>query len=271
MERRKEMKEKGGEGFFSFIKRDDMLIRWYDREDHTIFDVCADDHCQRYQGITKAANPHVIKAVKATNGQVLAYKGEICDTRFSKCCGGVTEEYKYCWENISKPYLVSVLDPYCNTQDSKILSEVLNDYDLETVDFHDWMVKYSQKELSELISENLKMDFGRIKGFEVLERGRSGRISMLKIIGEKKTFTIGKELEIRKALSKTHLYSSAFAVATSGSDDDGYPKRFILNGRGWGHGVGLCQIGAAVMGARGIQYSDILAHYYKGSRIEKIY
>ena len=270
MERRAQLKDKAGD-FFSFIKRDDMLIRWYDREDHTIFDVCADDHCQRYQGITNAANPHVTEAVKATRGQVLAYDGEICDARFSKCCGGVTEEYKYCWENISKPYLTSVQDPYCNTQDKKILSEVLNDYDQETVDFHDWLITYTQEELSALISEKLKMNFGRIKALEAIEKGVSGRISMLKIVGEHKTYTIGKELEIRKALSKTHLYSSAFSVLTKEADGDGFPKRFILNGKGWGHGVGLCQIGAAVMGAKGIAYTDILKHYYTGAQVEKAY
>ena len=270
MERRQQMKGKE-DGFFSFIKKEDMLIRWYDREDHTIFDVCADDHCQRYQGITNAVNPHVMEAVKATRGQVLAYEGEICDARFSKCCGGVTEEYKYCWENINKPYLASVQDPYCNTRDKQILSEVLNDYDQETVDFHDWLITYTQKELSELISENLKMDFGRIKNLEIVEKGKSGRISMLKIVGENKTFTIGKELEIRKALSKTHLYSSAFTVRTKGKDADGYPQSFILNGKGWGHGVGLCQIGAAVMGAKGIAYTDILKYYYTGAVVEKAY
>ena len=270
MERRTQLKE-GSNSFFSFIKKDDTLIRWYDREDHTIFDVCADDHCQRYQGITNAANPHVINAVKATRGQILAYDGEICDARFSKCCGGITEEYKYCWENINKPYLASVHDPFCNTQDRQILSEVLNDYDQETMDFHDWMVEYSQEELSSLISEKLKMDFGRIRALEAMEKGKSGRISLLRIVGEKKTFCIGKELEIRKALSKSHLYSSAFSVATPKLDADGYPTRFILNGIGWGHGVGLCQIGAAVMGARGIAYNDILSHYYKGSLIEKAY
>ena len=270
IERRKRLNE-ASNSFFSFVKKDDMLIRWYDREDHTIFDVCADDHCQRYQGITNAANPHVINAVKATRGQVLAYNGEICDARFSKCCGGITEEYQYCWENISKPYLVSVHDPYCNTQDKKILSDILNDYDQETTDFHDWLVTYTQEELSALISKNMKMDFGRIKALEPLEKGKSGRISLLRIVGEKCTFTIGKELEIRKVLSETHLYSSAFNVATPKTDADGYPLRFILNGRGWGHGVGLCQIGAAVMGAKGIPYNDILSHYYTGVTIEKVW
>ncbi len=270
MERRQKMKE-GANNFFSFVKRDDTLIRWYDREDHTIFDVCADDHCQRYQGITNAAMPQVVNAVKATCGQVMAYEGEICDTRFSKCCGGMTEEYQYCWENITKPYLTSVPDPYCNTQDRKILAEVLNDYDQETNDFHDWLISYTQEELSALISGKLKMDFGRIMRLEPLEKGKSGRISLLKIVGEHKTFTIGKELEVRKALSKTHLYSSAFTVATQGKDADGYPTSFILNGKGWGHGVGLCQIGAAVMGAKGIAYNDILAHYYRGAKLEKAY
>ncbi|MDO4171425.1 MAG: DUF4922 domain-containing protein [Prevotellaceae bacterium] len=271
MERRQQMKNEGANNFFSFVKKDDMLIRWYDREDHTIFDVCADDHCQRYQGITNAANPCVVKAVKATTGQVLAYKGEICDARFSKCCGGVTEEYQYCWENISKPYLTSVSDPYCNTQDRKILSEVLNDYDLETVDFHDWMVTYTQQELSQLLNRKLKIDFGRIINLEPLERGKSGRISLLKIVGEHRTFTIGKELEIRKALSPTHLYSSAFTVKARGKDADGFPLSFIINGHSWGHGVGLCQIGAAVMGAKGIAYNDILTHYYRGAEILNAY
>lgn len=270
IDRRTKLKD-GANNFFSFTKKDDMLIRWYDREDHTIFDVCADDHCQRYQGITNAANPHVIDAVKATRGMVLAYDGEICDARFSKCCGGVTEEYKYCWENITKPYLTSVQDPYCNTQDRKILGEVLNDYDLETMDFHDWMVQYTQGGLSELLEEKMKIDFGRIWALEAVERGKSGRISLLRIVGEKKTFTIGKELEIRKALSKSHLYSSNFKVTTSGHDSDGYPQRFTLYGNGWGHGVGLCQIGAAVMGAKGIAFTDILKHYYTGALIEKAY
>ncbi len=271
MERRQQLKEGGETAFFSFIKRDDQLIRWHDRSDHTIFDVCADDHCQRYQGITHTAVAHVVAAVKATMGQVMAYDGEICDTRFSKCCGGVTEEYQYCWENIRKPYLTSVVDPYCNTQDKEILSEVLNDYDQETVDFHDWLINYTQAELSAIISDKLKMDFGRIKALEALERGKSGRISLLRIVGEKLTFTIGKELEVRKALSKTHLYSSAFTVKAQGEDADGYPLSFMLNGKGWGHGVGLCQIGAAVMGAKGIAYNDILAHYYTGAKIEKAY
>lgn len=252
-------------------EKTNLHIKWYDREDHTLFDVCADDHCQRYQGITNAANPHVVEAVHATHGQGLMFNDEICDTRFSKCCGGITEEYQYCWENICKPYLKSVPDPYCNTKDPKILSEVLNDYDQETIDFYDWYVAYTQEELSSLICEKLGIDFGRIRTMEPIERGKSGRISLLKIIGEKNTITIGKELEIRKTLSKTHLYSSAFSVHEQAPDADGYPSRFILNGRGWGHGVGLCQIGAAVMGARGIPYSDILTYYYPGAEIKQLY
>ena len=246
-------------------------IKWYDREDHTLFDVCADDHCQRYQGITHASNPHVVEAVSNTRGEVLTFEGEICDTRFSKCCGGITEEYQYCWDNITKPYLKSVRDPYCNTQDERILAEVLNDYDQETVDFYDWHVSYTQQELSALISEKLGIDFGRIRSLEPLERGKSGRISLLRINGEKHTMTVGKELEIRKTLSPSHLYSSDFTVHEQNPDADGYPTRFTLNGHGWGHGVGLCQIGAAVMGARGIPYSDILTYYYPGSKITTIY
>ena len=265
MEKRRRMSSGGGNSFFSFTKKDDELIRWYDREDHTIFDVCADDHCQRYQGITNAGNPSVEEAVKATRGQVLTYKGELCDTRFSKCCGGQTEEFQYCWEDIPKPYLTSVPCPYCNTTDRHILSQVLNDYDQETPDFYRWTVAYTQEELTELVSRKLKMDFGDILDLIPLERGRSGRIWKLKIVGSKRSFTIGKELEIRRTLSESHLYSSAFNVEHC---KDG---SFVLHGRGWGHGVGLCQIGAAVMGEEGKQYNDILLYYYRGAEIKKIY
>ena len=271
--------QKSANSFFSFTKKDDMLIRWYDREDHTIFDVCADDHCQRYQGITHAANPHVIEAVKATRGQILTYDGDICDTRFSKCCGGITEEYQYCWEDTPLPYLKSVKDPYCNTQDAHIISQVLNDYDQETHDFYTWRVEYSQKEISQLIADKTKMDFGEIVNLKAIERGLSGRISLLKIVGTERTFSIGKELEIRKTLSKSHLYSSAFTLMRLDADGNQIPdtdsttipSRFILDGRGWGHGVGLCQIGAAVMGEQGFKYNDILLHYYQNAEIKKAY
>ena len=254
----------GNDSFFSFIKKDDEIIRWYDREDHTIFDVCADDHCQRYQGITKANNEHVVDAISETRGQVLTYDGEICDARFSKCCGGETEEFQYCWEDTPKPYLVSFHDPYCNTSDKHILSQVLNDYDQETPDFYRWTVDYSQAELSELVNRKLKDDFGQITDLIPVERGKSGRIWKLKIVGTKKTLTIGKELEIRRALSETHLYSSAFDVERQGD-------RFILHGKGWGHGVGLCQIGAAVMGEQGKTYDEILLFYYRNAQIKRLY
>ncbi len=263
MRRREENSEKK-DGFFSFIKKDDELIRWYDREDHTIFDVCADDHCQRYQGITKQTSEAVEQALKATRGRILCYGDEICDARFSKCCGGVTEEFQYCWEDTPKPYLVSVEDPFCNTNDKEVLSQVLNDYDLETNDFYRWTVEYSVDEISDLINEKLKDDFGKITDLIPLERGKSGRIWKLKIVGTKKTFTIGKELEIRRALSETHLYSSAFDVEKTATG-------FRLKGKGWGHGVGLCQIGAAVMGQKGYKYDEILLHYYRGAEIKKIY
>lgn len=299
MEKRKQVAESGN-SFFSFVKKDDELIRWYDREDHTIFDVCADDHCQRYQGITKETSRHVAEAIRQTKGQILTSNGEICDARFSKCCGGITEEFQYCWENIKKPYLLSVRDngadkeskglipdltvetkagewirsnpeSFCNTQDKKILSQVLNDYDQETADFYRWTVDYTQKELSALITEKLKMDFGDILDLVPMERGRSGRISKLKIVGSKKSFTIGKELEIRRTLSETHLYSSAFVVDKLDTAGNGVPQRFRLVGAGWGHGVGLCQIGAAVMGEKGYKYDEILLHYYKDAEITKIY
>ncbi|MDO4959559.1 MAG: DUF4922 domain-containing protein [Prevotellaceae bacterium] len=278
IEKRNRLKETSN-SFFSFTKKEDSLIRWYDREDHTIFDVCADDHCQRYQGITHAANPHVTEAIKATRGQILTFDGEICDTRFSKCCGGVTEEYQYCWEDTPLPYLKSVKDPYCNTQDAHILSQVLNDYDQETHDFYTWKVEYSQKEISALIAERTKIDFGEIINLKSEERGPSGRMSKMKIVGTNRTFTIGKELEIRKSLSKSHLYSSAFSVMRLDADGNQIPDtdsttiptRFILDGHGWGHGVGLCQIGAAVMGEQGFLYNDILLHYYQNAEIKKKY
>ena len=262
--RRREDKQEQKNDFFSFIKKDDELIRWYDREDHTIFDVCADDHCQRYQGITKQTSKAVEQALKATRGQILCYGDEICDARFSKCCGGVTEEFQYCWEDTPKPYLVSIQDPFCNTHDKAVLAQVLNDYDQETNDFYRWTVEYTTEEISKLINENLKDDFGQITDLVPLERGKSGRIWKLKIVGTKKTFTIGKELEIRRALSESHLYSSAFDVEKT-------PTGFRLNGKGWGHGVGLCQIGAAVMGQQGYTYEQILLHYYRNAEIKRIY
>ena len=262
--RRREDSQEQKNGFFSFIKKDDELIRWYDREDHTIFDVCADDHCQRYQGITRQTSKNVEQALKATRGQILCYGDDICDARFSKCCGGVTEEFQYCWEDTPKPYLVSVEDPFCNTNDKEVLSQVLNDYDQETNDFYRWTIEYTVDEISDLIREKLKDDFGTITDLIPLERGKSGRIWKLKIVGTKKTFTIGKELEIRRALSESHLYSSAFDVEKTATG-------FRLNGKGWGHGVGLCQIGAAVMGQQGYKYDAILLHYYRNAEIKRIY
>ena len=346
MKKRRDVAESGN-NFFSFVKKDDMLIRWYDREDHTIFDVCADDHCQRYQGITKETSLHVAEAIRQTKGQILMDGEEICDARFSKCCGGITEEFQYCWENTPKSYLSAVRDialgikpkglkssmnaeclkdarnteglkdarnteglkdgdtenlkgskalmdseyrlpdltqeeeadrwirsnppAFCNTTDRKVLSEVLNDYDQETADFYRWKVTLTQEKLQQLLEEKLKMNFGCILDMKAVERGTSGRISKLQIIGTEKTFTIGKELEIRRALSDSHLYSSAFVVDKFDLDENQVPQRFELIGAGWGHGVGLCQIGAAVMGNEGYSYDDILLRYYQGAEIKKIY
>ena len=262
--KRREENQEHKDSFFSFIKKDDEIIRWYDREDHTIFDVCADDHCQRYQGITKQTSKNVEQALQATRGQILCYGDEICDARFSKCCGGHTEEFQYCWEDTPKPYLVSVEDPFCHTDDRAVLSQVLNDYDLETNDFYRWTVEYTREELSKLVAEKLKDDFGTVTDLIPLERGKSGRIWKLKIVGTKKSLIIGKELEIRRVLSATHLYSSAFDVEQT-------PAGFRLHGKGWGHGVGLCQIGAAVMGQQGYSYEQILLHYYQGAEIKRLY
>ena len=297
MKKRREVAESGN-NFFSFTKKEDTLIRWYDREDHTLFDVCADDHCQRYQGITKETSPHVAEAIRQTKGQILMDGDEICDARFSKCCGGITEEFQYCWEDMPKTYLTAVRDialgvehtlpnltneeeaekwirfnppAFCNTQDKKILSEVLNDYDQETVNFYRWKETLSQEKLQQLIADKLKMDLGAILDMKAVERGKSGRISKLQIIGTEKTFTIGKELEIRRTLSDSHLLSSAFVVDKYDKDEQGVPQRFELIGAGWGHGVGLCQIGAAVMGEQGYHYDAILLHYYQGAEIKKLY
>lgn len=279
------------EKYSTFTETDTEIIRWYDREDHTRFDVCADDHCQRYQGITRAsANLDTVKqAISETFGQLLISEGKICDARFSKCCGGIVEEFQNCWEDIKYPYLVKLRDDvntadipdltievesvkwiqsrpsaFCNTQDKKILGQVLNNYDQETTDFYRWSVSYSQEELSALVMKRSGIDFGLIEDLISLERGTSGRLVKLKIIGSKKTLIIGKELEIRRILSTSHLYSSAFIISKSES-------AFTLTGAGWGHGVGLCQIGAAVMGEKGYTYDKILLHYYVGAQIEKKY
>ena len=280
----------------SFFKTNEEIVRWYDREDHKRFDVCADDHCQRYQGITKAANKHVVEAIQQTAGEILTSHGEICDARYSKCCGGAVEEFQYCWENIKKPYLqalpdtlpdttplpdltdeavvrqwiLSSPDAFCNTTDQKVLSQVLNDFDQETTDFYRWSQTYSQAEVKQLLEEKLEVQFGDIIDLVPLSRGKSGRIYRLKIVGKERTLIIGKELEIRRALSKSHLYSSAFIVEKA-DIKDGVPQKFIIKGAGWGHGVGLCQIGAAMMGKQGYRYEEILLHYYKGAEITKAY
>lgn len=282
---------KGEKPYTSCQQDEEQLIRWYDREDHVLFDVCADDHCQRYQGITRETNPVVKEAIQETRGEVLLYDGVICDARFSKCCGGVTERFGNCWEPIDHPYLAVLRDApekehpdltneeeaqkwirtapsaFCHTTDKAILSQVLNNYDQETTDFYRWQVIYTQEELAELIHRKSGIDFGQILDLVPLERGGSGRIVRLKIIGSQRSLIIGKELEIRRTLSESHLYSSAFVVDKELSAN-GVPTCFILTGAGWGHGVGLCQIGAAVMGAKGYTYDAILTHYFPGATIE---
>ena len=280
---------------YSCITGKDKMIKWYDRQDHTLFDVCADDHCQRYQGITKETSPHVAVAIQHTCGQVLMSEGKICDARFSKCCGGAMEEFQYCWEDSPKPYLKAIgdtpektipdltveanaeewirtsPDSFCNTTDKNILSQVLNDYDQETTDFYRWRVYYTQEEISQLINSKLNIDFGQIMDLIPIERGKSARLCQLKIVGTKQTLIIGKELEIRRALSSSHLYSSAFVVDKEDVNAEGIPALFHIIGCGWGHGVGLCQIGAAVMGEKGYNYDQILAHYYPGADLKELY
>ena len=290
----------------------ERIIRWYDREDHTLFDVCADDHCQRYQGLLRAGNANIRKAVEATRGLVLTDgpDGSICDTRFSKCCGGVTERFSACWADEDFPYLQAIRDnaakdsissagsvpdlsdeqtarnwilsspeALCNTSDPDLLSTVLNSYDQETADFYRWKVEYTQAGLSDLLHRRSGIDFGDVLELRPLKRGASGRIIELLIRGTLRTVIVGKELEIRRWLSESHLYSSAFVVDTDygqGPDISEIvttliPVRFILHGAGWGHGVGLCQIGAAAMSAQGCTFDRILAHYFRGSCLTRLY
>ena len=273
------------------------LIKWYERDAHTHFDVCADDHCQRYQGITRASTAAVEKAIDATRGEVLWYDGEICDARYSKSCGGISETFENCWAPEHYPYLTPVIDnptnpkgynldltveenaqkwirqspeAFCNTSDKKVLEQVLNNYDQETTDFYRWKVTYTQTEIAELLMRRSGIEFGEIIDLIPLKRGESGRIIELNIIGTKQTVIVGKELEIRKWLSNSHLYSSAFVIDKSEIIDT-IPQLFTLSGAGWGHGVGLCQIGAAVMGEKGYQYDAILKHYFRGAELKKIY
>jgi SpoIID/LytB domain protein len=295
MGKRKSLEEQGN--YVSEIITQDEIIRWYDREDHILYDVCADDHCQRYQGVTKTHAHNAEKAVKETRGYVLLFNDKICDARYSKSCGGVSETFENVWEEIEHPYLQRITDykfdpdgfstdlvneedaikwiansppAFCNTKDEKILDQVLNNYDRKTKDFYRWKVIYTQDEIKRLIESKLEMEFGDIIDLVPVKRGHSGRLIKLKIIGTKKTLIIGKELEIRKVLSDSHLYSSAFIVHREEFLDN-VPQTFILQGAGWGHGVGFCQIGAAVMGEKGYYFDEILLHYFKGANIKKVY
>ncbi len=281
----------------TFFKSEEELIRWYDREDHPLFDVCADDHCQRYQGITRQTSSLVEKAVNETAGQVLMFNDQVCDARFSKSCGGITETFEKVWEPVVHPYLQKVYDcrhancessvdltneqeaekwirtspdAFCNTTDHQVLSQVLNDYDQETVDFYRWKVTYTQEEIAAWVARKTGYDFGDILNLVPLERGNSGRIVKMEILGTKKRFVVGKELEIRKILSGTHLYSSAFVVDRHEFTGE-IPGKFVLTGAGWGHGVGLCQIGAAMMGEKGYTHEEILLHYFVGAELKKAY
>lgn len=286
-----------GKSYQSIVETQEEYIRWYDREDHLNFDVCADDHCQRYQGITRQSTPLVEQAIAETRGMLIMHDEKICDARFSKSCGGISETFENVWEPEAHPYLQSIVDnpklaegfdadltneeaadkwirnapeAFCNTHDKDVLAQVLNDYDQETTDFYRWKLVYQQADIAELIARKSGRDFGEILDLIPVERGLSGRLKKLKIVGSKLTLTIGKELEIRKTLSESHLYSSAFVVDKL-DVEDGIPQQFVLTGAGWGHGVGLCQIGAAMMGAKGYRYDQILLHYFRGANISKEY
>ena len=289
--------EKKNKNSVNEIITEEEIIRWYDREDHTNYDLCADDHCQRYQGVTRVISDNAADAISETRGLVLTYGDTICDTRYSKCCGGITESFENVWEQAHHPYLISVVDnkfelddaemdltkdnnaerwirknpsAYCNTSDRKVLSQILVDFDRPTNDFFRWKVEYTQEELAETIFKKSGIDFGNIADLIPMERGNSGRIIKLKIVGTKRIVTIGKELEIRRTLSQSHLYSSAFIISKEKIIDD-VPQMFVLEGAGWGHGVGLCQIGAAVMGELGYNFDEILTHYFHDTRIKRLY
>jgi stage II sporulation protein D len=274
-------------------EKEGEVIRWYDREDHDLFDVCADDHCQRYQGIRKILSPQAEEAVRETFGRVITYQDEICDARYSKACGGLTEDFDTAWEDKRVPYLTSVSDavvPHlpigteeeaarwilsdpeanCHTKDQGLLETILPDFDRETQSFFRWTIDYSRGELEEILREKSGFDFGELKEIVPLRRGPSGRIRRLKIVGTKKSIVVGKELEIRRWLSRSHLYSSAFLLKLK-YDPRGKVERFTFHGAGWGHGVGLCQIGAAVMSARGFKAEETLKHYFRRVEIKKIY
>jgi SpoIID/LytB domain protein len=278
----------------SFTRTETEIVKWYDREDHATFDVCADDHCQRYQGITKVISDKAQKAIEDTRGQVLVYGDEICDARFSKCCGGISEDFENVWQPVKVPYLVAVRDmepkmfqhtvhfqneefittnhdAFCNTSDPEILSQVLIEFDRSTTNFYRWRVEYTQHEIARLIGKKSGIDFGEIIDLLPLDRGSSGRIIRLQIIGSKHELIVGKELEIRKWLSESHLFSSAFVVDKEFKSGIDVPSKFILHGAGWGHGVGMCQIGAAVMSRKGFNPTRILEHYFRGASIKMIY
>ena len=296
IEKSKSLQKENG-SYSAVYENENELIKWYDREDHKNFDVCADDHCQRYQGVTKVYTEIARQAVKETKGIVVSYNGKVCDARYSKSCGGLTEAFENVWEPIKYDYLTSVIDykfepdnfntnfsneanarkwilgnppAFCNTKDKKILAQILLDFDQETTDFYRWKVEYSQSELSSLIKEKSGIDFGEILDMIPVERGTSSRLIKLKIVGTKKTLIIGKELEIRRILSKSHLYSSAIIINKVKSGKE-VPEKFIISGAGWGHGVGLCQIGAAVMASQGYNFDEILLHYFSNARLFKLY
>jgi len=249
------------------VAPEDIYVRWWDHDDHDLYDVCADDHCQRYQGITRIVSPLVARAIEETRGEVLVDEnGAVCDARFSKCCGGMSETFDTCWQDEDYSYLQPVEDPWCDTHDERVLRQVLNNYDQSTSDFHDWTVSYTREELTELFERKTGLHIGTVEDLIPLRRGASGRISFLKVIGSQRTVILGKELMIRKALSESHLYSSAFWVSRSESR----PVRFTLTGKGWGHGVGLCQIGAACMAEAGKAYTEILSFYFPGSKLQRL-
>jgi SpoIID/LytB domain protein len=296
IEKSKNLKKEKVE-YQSTFSNENELLKWYDREDHRLYDVCADDHCQRYQGVTKVTTAGARKAVEETSGIVLISENKILDARFSKSCGGISESFENVWEPVKYKSLASIADykfesdnydtdfsveknaikwikgnppAFCNTDDIKILNQILLDYDQETRDFYRWKVEYTQNEISELIKEKTGMDFGLIADLIPVERGFSSRLIKLKIVGTKKTLTLGKELEIRRVLSKTHLYSSAIVVEKHDIIND-IPARFTILGAGWGHGVGLCQIGAAVMAEQGYHFDEIVTHYFRDAELKKIY
>lgn len=263
---RRTHKAGGNDAMFS----DNCISAWEDTADHSGFDVCSDDHCQRYQGLSDMPSK-IKKIVKDTEGMVLTdAEGNLADTRYSKCCGGKTELFSTCWQETDYPYLISQIDPYCDLSSlsaqkrEKLLRDCFRRYDTSATISNEWELTVSRDEIRNRLSNLFGKETGDVIDMKVETRGLSGRAKGLLIKCESGDYHIGKELTIRRLLSKDCLRSSLFDI-TLLSDDN-----FRIKGKGWGHGVGLCQTGAARMALEGASFHEILSFYYPGTKITTI-